>query len=546
MVICLKYKRIIAFICCFVIVFNIVFVSASATGTTVGGVFSYVFSTLIDWFVSASVDGIVSNWAPIREASDKVANDTCSNSPTGHHDFTLKASAFSPEIHTETCRYCNVTWSSFFLEAERGFVDGLDRTEASAGVAVTGYSAGQMSNGSYSSYPYWNGIYRLVSSSPEKTLQLIKNLGVNDKALIVAISDRSPYELLGFYFDADGLFKCTVFENPVGYQNSSLLGVWSLSDLTVLNSDLGGWRNSSGYYFRLFYSRAYAEAYDGYIAKNCAYFDFSRDPYISGNDTYFYFFVKLSSQSEFDSYSSNWYLESTTDNGQVWNFKPNCPVVDSITWDNSRIVVQPTNTDASSRPAALLESLSNSTTNHYYYISPSGSDEMYSPAMYDEQTMVYTDPVTGTEYLTNGWTYDYLTRCYTLDMADGFTIGDAAIDTIKLTYGDELLTVDHYAAGTLIQSDEYNYVIAADSECALYGHTNVITDTQDPTRTAAGHRTYTCSVCGNQTVEDIPQIDHAYADFEILQDPTCTAPVSMPLPVAPAGQVYRDGSSSRS
>lgn len=251
--------------------------------------FSYVFSTLIDWFVSASVDGIVSNWAPIREASDKVANDTCSNSPTGHHDFTLKASAFSPEIHTETCRYCNVTWSSFFLEAERGFVDGLDRTEASAGVAVTGYSAGQMSNGSYSSYPYWNGIYRLVSSSPEKTLQLIKNLGVNDKALIVAISDRSPYELLGFYFDADGLFKCTVFENPVGYQNSSLLGVWSLSDLTVLNSDLGGWRNSSGYYFRLFYSRAYAEAYDGYIAKNCAYFDFSRDPYISGNDTYFYF-----------------------------------------------------------------------------------------------------------------------------------------------------------------------------------------------------------------------------------------------------------------
>ena len=167
--------------------------------------------------------------------------------------------------------------------------------------------------------------------------------------------------------------------------------------------------------------------------------------------------------------------------------------------------------------------ISSNPININYYIAPTDStDDLYDPALYDEEELVYTDPVTGTEYLTNGWTYDYLTRCYTLDMADGFTIGDAAIDTIKLTYGDELLTVDHYSGGSLIRSDEYNYVMASGSECGLNGHSYTYETVKDPTCIAAGERKYTCSVCGDEYAENVPAAGHTHV-FSILKAATCTA-----------------------
>lgn len=184
-----------------------------------------------------------------------------------------------------------------------------------------------------------------------------------------------------------------------------------------------------------------------------------------------------------------------------------------------------------SRPTSVMDVINqwnkdnplttNSTTINYY-IMPTGTEDLYSPALYDEEELVYTDPVTGTEYLTTGWTYDYLTRCYTLDMADGFTIGDAAIDTIKLTYGDELLTVDHYSGGSLIRSDEYNYVMASGSECGLNGHSYTYENVKDPTCTTMGERKYTCSVCGDQYAENVPASGHTHV-FSILKEATCTA-----------------------
>ena len=188
--------------------------------------------------------------------------------------------------------------------------------------------------------------------------------------------------------------------------------------------------------------------------------------------------------------------------------------------------------DSASRPTSIMDvitkwnkdnPISSNPININYYIAPTDStDDLYDPALYDEEELVYTDPVTGTEYLTNGWTYDYLTRCYTLDMADGFTIGDAAIDTIKLTYGDELLTVDHYSGGSLIRSDEYNYVMASGSECGLNGHSYTYETVKDPTCIAAGERKYTCSVCGDEYAENVPAAGHTHV-FSILKAATCTA-----------------------
>ena len=209
---------------------------------------------------------------------------------------------------------------------------------------------------------------------------------------------------------------------------------------------------------------------------------------------------------------------------------------ESISWDGTRIVVAPSNTTSSSRLSALANSLNQYNLQHNiqdndqhvnFVLVPVGVDPSLdtavSPALYDEEELVYTDPVTGTQYLTSGWTYDYLTRCYTLDMADDtYLIGDTVIDTIKLTYGDELLTVEHYSGGSLIQTDEYNYVMMSGSECGLSGHSYTYENVKDPTCTTMGERKYTCTVCGNEYAESIPASGHAHV-FSILKEATCTA-----------------------
>lgn len=159
-----------------------------------------------------------------------------------------------------------------------------------------------------------------------------------------------------------------------------------------------------------------------------------------------------------------------------------------------------------------------------YYISPVDTeDTYYHPGLYDEETLVYTDPVTGMEYLTTGWTYDYLTRCYSLTMGDTFLIGDTVISTIDLTYGDDVLTIDHYDSdGNLVQSDTYNYVMASGSECGLGDHSYIYETAVEPGCTSVGERKYTCTVCGDEYAEEIPANGHTYT-YETVLEPTCTS-----------------------
>lgn len=163
-----------------------------------------------------------------------------------------------------------------------------------------------------------------------------------------------------------------------------------------------------------------------------------------------------------------------------------------------------------------------------YYLVPVGMDvtpeSIAQPGLYDEETLVYTDPVTGMEYLTTGWTYDYNTRCYSLTMGDTFLIGDTVITRIDLTYGDDVLTVEHYDAdGTLVQKDTYNYVAVSGLPCALSGHSNTVEDIVPPTCTSGGQRKYTCSICGNEYIEDTPATEHPFT-FSVITEATCTSP----------------------
>lgn len=171
----------------------------------------------------------------------------------------------------------------------------------------------------------------------------------------------------------------------------------------------------------------------------------------------------------------------------------------------------------------------NSTTINYF-IGSVGSDgsvtDTYSPALYDEETLVFTEPVTGTQYQTKGWTYDYTSRSYYMTLDSGtMYIDGTEVTAVYLVYGDDNVEISYLSgsgATELIRTDTFAYVMVSQSACNINGHTNTVATTKEPTCTAAGERLYTCSVCGNQTVEAIPMIEHTYADYSIQQEPTCT------------------------
>ena len=84
--------------------------------------------------------------------------------------------------------------------------------------------------------------------------------------------------------------------------------------------------------------------------------------------------------------------------------------------------------DTSTRVAPLTQSINNynntDNSSKYFIVPLSYLDSLadlnlgldpsfcYSPGVYDEETKIFTEPVTGAQYLTTGWVYDYNTRTY--------------------------------------------------------------------------------------------------------------------------------------
>lgn len=186
---------------------------------------------------------------------------------------------------------------------------------------------------------------------------------------------------------------------------------------------------------------------------------------------------------------------------------------------------------AVSRPSSFMQLVNNynnvdNSTN--YFIGTVDADgkvtDVFDPAVYDEDTLVFTEPVTGAQYQTTGWIFDYNTRTYQLSLEPGtFLIGEADIDRIDLTYGDDALTISYYADGVLIQTDTYAYVMATKKDPSTCQHSYTSEITTAATCTAPGVRTYTCSLCGDTYTEEIPQLDHVYT-YETVMPPTCIDP----------------------
>lgn len=414
-----------------------------------------------------------------------------------------------------------------FNSAYSSYVSTLDSTTASSFVAVTGFSVGSTSQFSY----VRKALKNWVKSSATNTTKLFFNLGVNDKVFV--FGETSSF-LYGAYWDDTGKLVVGKFTNPRGAVSPLWLGVFSLSDLELL--EVGGFSNWQycTSISDLYYSAVYAHRAPNFDTTTVAYFDPSREFIMYDYDNYpcFPCVVSYSGSVEF---TANSYA------GVSLAFGDGCYSASSsstISWDNSRIVVAPSGADSFTRTASLMQTINNynidnsytdnSTTVNYFIgsLADDGSvSDIYAPNLFDEDTMIFTDPETGTEYQAAGWLYNYETRTYGIAFDSGvLTVNDTGVDYVRLTYGDNAVTVEYFQgdAETLVSSSSYAYVMASQSACNINGHTYTYETVKEPTCTVPGERKYTCSVCGDEYAEEIPTVGHSY-EYSIYQAPTCTA-----------------------
>lgn len=96
----------------------------------------------------------------------------------------------------------------------------------------------------------------------------------------------------------------------------------------------------------------------------------------------------------------------------------------------------------------------------------------------------------------------------------------------SLNYNGELNAWQYSESGSVLGISgnvdlDYWYGDFPDPQ-STHEHSYVATITKDATCTEAGIRTYTCTICGDQYLEEIPALGHAYGNWIATVQPTCT------------------------
>lgn len=458
----------------------------------------------------------------IKNSAFYCSSNTVSDAAVPPHLFDGVVSSFRDGV----CSYCGISWSDFLLALESDeddYVSTLDSTSASSGISVSGFSVSSIGRVNLS-----NGSYKSITSYSNEWKSCLYNAYLGNKAVVIGVYSKYIW---GYFWDSDGMLCRGVWSNPLGVTNASALGVYALSDLSLISSDC------SFASFPVYFSKSCAESSLGTSFVTSSVYAVDWDSQNSGGS--FYCFFKSSVNVVWSESLSSVGIGGFTPSqvsftGGSYAYAPTS--ADAVAWNTSHIVVAPSGTDSTSRVSSLTQSIikynsgnnwvDNSTTVNYF-IGTVGEDgtvsDVYDIALYDEETLIFTEPVTGAQYQTSGWTYYYTTRSYDIDVESGtFAIGDSDITQIICTYGDDAVSIGYYdSSGSEVQTDEYAYVMVSQSQCSLTGHVNTVATTKEPTCTRTGERTYTCSVCGNVSVEDIPMMGHSkqYSEFK---SPTCT------------------------
>ena len=218
--------------------------------------------------------------------------------------------------------------------------------------------------------------------------------------------------------------------------------------------------------------------------------------------------------------------------------RPYCNVLSS---NGSQVSIS----DSSTRTGALMQAVSNynSTTNQYnFYLGTADSNgnvtNVYDPAIFNEASMIFTEPVTGQQYQCTGWKYGYASaaRGYRLDLAeDTYSYNGKDIRTLCLFYLDDALYVvgldkvysDYFNDNSSVNDffsnaafiDKYSYVTAEatgeGSETCQHVYTSETITA--PTCLDQGVRRYTCTLCGHTRDEKIPATGHAWEVTETVE-----------------------------
>lgn len=172
---------------------------------------------------------------------------------------------------------------------------------------------------------------RLCESSPENLMSLLRGLGVYSSVLICSCTDSYLY---GYYFDAQGILRSITCSNPLGVANASLLGVYALSELEVLNYGsyvytktygTSGWQT---YEYPVFYDSSYAEIYPDFLTSNLYVIDWSSTPSVSTIGSSQYVWLPLFTKS-----SANTVIGTTM--SRRITFSPDTGYrVGAFTWDS--------------------------------------------------------------------------------------------------------------------------------------------------------------------------------------------------------------------
>ena len=197
------------------------------------------------------------------------------------------------------------------------------------------------------------------------------------------------------------------------------------------------------------------------------------------------------------------------------------------------------------RVGSLMQTINQYNSYDYstkYYIgtvdNSNNVTNVYAPNIFNEQTKVFTEPVTGQQYQCTGWKYGYTSaaRGYRLDLAeDTYNYNGTDIRTVCLFYLDDALYIvgldqvydDYFSDISTVEDfflnasfvQKYSYVVAETSgdDSELCNHVYTSETVTAPTCLDQGVRRYTCELCGHIRDEYIPAAGHAWEVTESFE-----------------------------
>jgi len=460
-----------------------------------------LYSELMEW-VDAEADFIYDAFM------EDIRADYCSSSPNKRHNFVSQYTQDGYDYgRYYACEYCRELVSDLYFEKEQEYIDSLTTPEISGVFESLSFRLPDDALSAIDGY-YVNNLLIDYDYTPNSIDFVIGSYGSGGSSGNYAVEPYYSRQLENWY--SDSFYVGTDGNYSFSFGGADVQSIFPAASSWYRNINVfvqkyvdGYWQNISGW------SLGFEELKDGiYYHHIISPFDYSIN--LVGGYNY-RFYVQLQFTTDVRGYTSSYPSYYTGYEGYLHLQDINVSLGEDA-------FVPSSNT----RPVSLMQTINNynndnsytdnSTTNYFIGIVDDNGEvtDVYNPTVYDETTKIFTEPVTGAQYQTSGWTYNYLSRTYDIALADNtFLIGATPVSRIELTYGDEAVTLVYYDANNnILGHDDYAYVAVAKDECTLYGHSYTYEIIKDATCTEMGERKYTCSRCGNEYAEDIPKDEH--------------------------------------